>query len=382
MQRNFNKLMRKRIYIHVFALLLLCAACKHQQDEPQLTPWGEEQDSLSADFDLEQIVGNGEMIVLTMTGPETYYDYHGHYLGTQYLLCQRFAEKIGVGLRVEVCRDSAEMVRRIKDGEADVALFAGRDDRLAWRIGPDKPQLEKEIKAWFRPQLIAETRKEEQYLLSSRSVRRRVFAPMLNAKGGVISKYDAQFQQHARRIRWDWRLLAAQCYQESTFDSQARSWAGACGLMQIMPSTANHLGLAHSDLFDADKNIAAAVKFIEELDGHFRDIPNRTERIKFVLAAYNGGSYHVRDAMALTRKHGRDPHLWNDVSQYILALSQPQYYNDPVVKNGYMRGTETEDYVRRIISRWNGYRGIKTAAHMNTTGVPQKAHHKKKKYKI
>ncbi len=54
MQRNFNKLMRKRIYIHVFALLLLCAACKHQQDEPQLTPWGEEQDSLSADFDLEQ----------------------------------------------------------------------------------------------------------------------------------------------------------------------------------------------------------------------------------------------------------------------------------------------------------------------------------------
>lgn len=124
------------------------------------------------------------------------------------------------------------------------------------------------------------------------------------------------------------------------------------------------------------------MKFIEELDGHFRDIPNRTERIKFVLAAYNGGSYHVRDAMALTRKHGRDPHRWNDVSQYILALSQPQYYNDPVVKNGYMRGTETEDYVRRIISRWNGYRGIKTAAHMNTTGVPQKAHHKKKKYKI
>ena len=53
MQRNFNKLMRKRIYIHVFALLLLCAACKHQQDEPQLTPWGEEQDSLSADFDLD-----------------------------------------------------------------------------------------------------------------------------------------------------------------------------------------------------------------------------------------------------------------------------------------------------------------------------------------
>ncbi|MBQ4025842.1 MAG: transglycosylase SLT domain-containing protein, partial [Treponema sp.] len=34
----------------------------------------------------------------------------------------------------------------------------------------------------------------------------------------------------AKAIHWDWRLMAAQCYQESTFDPQAKSWAGACGL--------------------------------------------------------------------------------------------------------------------------------------------------------
>ena len=374
--------MQKGIYIHFFLLLLLLVACKRRQPEQTLTPWGSEtEETLSAGFDLEQIVGNGEMIVLTQTGPETYYDYHGRYLGTQYLLCQRFAEKMGVSLRVEVCRDSAETMHRLKAGDGDVALFAARDSILSWKVGPDKPQLEREIRSWYRPQYLAETRKEEQYLLSSRSVKRHVYAPMLNAKGGVISRYDAQFQKHARRIHWDWRLLAAQCYQESTFDPQARSWAGACGLMQIMPSTADHLGLAHSDLFDAEKNIAAAVKYLEELDGHFSDIPNRTERIKFVLAAYNGGFYHVRDAMALTRKHGKDEHRWNDVSPYILALAQPQYYTDPVVKNGYMRGTETEDYVRKIMARWNGYRGVKTPR-TNVMGVPQKAHHSKKKYKI
>lgn len=375
--------MRKRIYIHisVLLLLLLFAACQRRQPEQALTPWGEAEDTLAAGFDLEQIVGNGEMIVLTQTGPETYYDYHGRHLGTQYLLCQRFAERIGVGLRVEVCRDSAETVRRLQAGDGDIALLAGRDSLLAWKIGPDKPQLEQEVRTWYRPQYLAETRKEEQYLLSSRSVKRHVYAPMLNAKGGVISRYDAQFQKHARRIRWDWRLLAAQCYQESTFDPQARSWAGACGLMQIMPSTADHLGLAHADLFDAEKNIAAAVRYLEELEGHFSDIPNRTERTKFVLAAYNGGFHHVRDAMALTHKHGRDSRRWNDVSQYVLALAQPQYYTDPVVKNGYMRGTETEDYVRKIMARWNGYRGVRTPR-TTVSGVPQKAHHVKKKYKI
>lgn len=374
--------MGKRIYIHFFLLLLLLAACRHRQPEQTLTPWGgETADSLSADFDLEQIVGNGEMIVLTQTGPETYYDYHGRHLGTQYLLCQRFADKIGVGLRVEVCRDSAEAVRRLKAGDGDIALLASSDSLLSWQIGPDKPQLKREILSWYRPQYLGEVRKEEQYLLSSRSVKRHVYAPMLNAKGGVISRYDAQFQKHARRIRWDWRLLAAQCYQESTFDPQARSWAGACGLMQIMPSTADHLGLAHSDLFDVEKNIAAAVKYLEELDGHFADIPNRTERTKFMLAAYNGGFHHIRDAMALTQKHGKDSRRWNDVSQYVLALAQPQYYTDPVVKNGYMRGTETEDYVRKIMARWNGYRGVR-ATRTNVMGVPQKAHHEKKKYKI
>ncbi len=372
--------MRKRIYIHI-SVLLLFAACQRRQPELALTPWGEAEDTLSAGFDLEQIVGNGEMIVLTQTGPETYYDYHGRHLGTQYLLCQRFAERIGVGLRVEVCRDSAETVRRLQAGDGDIALLVGRDSLLAWKIGPDKPQLEQEVRTWYRPQYLAETRKEEQYLLSSRSVKRHVYAPMLNAKGGVISRYDAQFQKHARRIRWDWRLLAAQCYQESTFDPQARSWAGACGLMQIMPSTADHLGLAHADLFDAEKNIAAAVRYLEELEGHFSDIPNRTERTKFVLAAYNGGFHHVRDAMALTHKHGRDSRRWNDVSQYVLALAQPQYYTDPVVKNGYMRGTETEDYVRKIMARWNGYRGVRTPR-TTVSGVPQKAHHVKKKYKI
>ena len=84
---------------------------------------------------------------------------------------------------------------------------------------------------------MAEVKKEEDFLLSTRSVVRHVYAPMLNKKGGVISRYDALFMTYCQPIRWDWRLMAAQCYQESTFDPQARSWAGALGLMQIMTET-------------------------------------------------------------------------------------------------------------------------------------------------
>lgn len=382
--QNSDNLTRKSIYIHLFTLLLLFSACSQKREAASLTPWGEETDTASSDIDLEEIVSNGELIALALTGPQTYYDYRGRQLGTQYMLCQRFANKIGVSLRVETCRDSAEMVKRLEDGEADLILFntTSASKQLAWRIGADKPQLEKALKEWYRPQMVDEVRKEEDYLLSSRSVKRRVFAPMLNAKGGVISHYDPLFQQYARQVRWDWRLMAAQCYQESTFDPQARSWAGACGLMQIMPSTADHLGLARSDMFNPQMNIAAAAKLIGELDRSFSDIRNPQERIKFILAAYNGGANHVRDAMALARKNGRDPQRWADVSLYILMLAQPEYYNDPVVKYGYMRGSETAGYVDKIMQRWNGYRGVKSAPSSGVSGVPQRATKEKQKYKI
>jgi membrane-bound lytic murein transglycosylase F len=158
--------------------------------------------------------------------------------------------------------------------------------------------------------------------------------------------------------RIDWRLMAAQCYQESCFDPNAHSWAGAEGLMQIMPSTASHLGLDMGQLHDPEANVAAAAKYMAELGGRFSDIPDPAERCYYVLASYNGGYQHIRDAMALASKFGRNPYSWGNVSEFVLNLTMPQFYNDPVVKHGYMRGDETVDYVNRIRSRWSEYRGV------------------------
>ena len=114
-------------------------ACQQKQQEPVVTPWGQITDTIPTDddFDLDAIQRNGELIALTLTGPETYYDYHGRHLGTQYMLAQRFADKIGVMLRMEVCRDSAEMLQRLNDGEADLICYPLAKQGAGW-IVPSK----------------------------------------------------------------------------------------------------------------------------------------------------------------------------------------------------------------------------------------------------
>ncbi len=395
------KMMRYLAFATLFLLLIpLLFSCKEKQ-ERIVAPWGEvgAVDSIwdTDCFDLEQIQAGGELIMLTLSGPETYYDHRGRQLGAQYLLAQKFADSLGVRLRVNICRDTTELLRRLIAGEADLiavplpssqtdsVLFCGPGvDSLGihWAVGTDKPRLADALDAWYHPSRLADARKEEALLLSTKSVKRHVFSPMLSRKDGIISRYDHLFVNYCQPIRWDWRLMAAQCYQESTFDPKATSWAGAKGLMQIMPRTADELGLPREKMYDAESSIAAASKLLGQLEGKFSDVKDRYERINFVLASYNGGYHHIRDAMALCQRDGKNSHRWTDVSEYVLKLAEPQYYNDPIVKHGYMRGSETEGYVRKIRERWQGYRGIRSPrAGFHST--PQKAtHQRKKKYDV
>ena len=385
--------------------MLLVAACSSDKREKIVAPWGEVTDTVAEgdNFDLDQIVANGEVIVVTISGPTTYYDHRGKQLGLQYMMVQKYAESIGVGVRVELCRDTVEMVRKLISGDADIVAFplkksdmqlpadsmrcimfcgAGNDSIGQWTVNEENVKLAKSLNEWYDPKIMVEMKKEEDFLLSTRSVVRHVYAPMLNKKGGIISHYDGLFMTYCQPIRWDWRLMAAQCYQESTFDPMARSWAGALGLMQIMPATADMLGLPRDKIHDPESNIAAAAKYLGQLEAKFADIPGRSEKMNFVLGSYNGGYHHIRDAMALTEKYGGNPHSWSDVSQYVLKLSNPQYYRDPVVKYGYMRGSETEDYVRKIRARWETYKGVKSPRTGYSNMLPQKAKKHKKKYDV
>lgn len=336
-------------------LCLLTLACS-RQEKHYVPIWDKGKDTVQADgFDLQQIRQSGDLIALTLSGPQTYYEYQGRSLGLHFLMAEQFANHLGVRLRMDVCRDTTEMLSRLQAGDADLIAFPLTGDSLSlgWQVGSDKEQLAEALQAWYKPSLMAETAQREQSMLSQPHVRRRVYAPMLSR--GNISHYDALFRRYSRTCGWDWRLIAAQCYQESTFDPMAESWAGAKGLMQIMPFTADHLGLARTDIYDPEKNVAAACRYIAELNQTFSDIHELRERQRFVLASYNGGSHHIRDAMRLAERDGLDSRKWSHVSHYVLKLSDPLYYRDTLVHHGYMRGRETVDYVDMIQRRYQKY---------------------------
>lgn len=394
------------LFIIVLCILSSCDLIR-EKEQPNITPWGEvmeddeegdgeeeKRDSVDSDMmSLGDIVNAGELIMLTMSGPETYYEYRGHGLGLHYLLCEKFAQRLGVSLRVELCKDTTEMITRLRDGEADIIAFplpvkggkatknqkpttknpqpqtalnykglalCGVHDSLktySWAVNQSSTELAKALDSWFKVSMIASTQQEMKRTLAVGFVKRHIYPFMLNRKDAVISHYDPLFRKYAGVAQCDWTLIAAQCYQESCFDPKAKSWAGACGLMQIMPSTADHLGLPRAQIYEPEANIHAACRYMAELQGRFADVPNRQERLHFALACYNGGYNHIRDAMALAKKYGRNPQRWAEVREFVLGLQSPQYYNDPVVKYGYMRGSETADYVNRIMDRWNQYRG-------------------------
>ncbi len=380
--------------IFILFLMLALLSCQSKR-ERVVTPWGEElvmngedveqpsEEEENESFDLDEIVKAGELIALTVSGPQTCYDYRGSRLGLHTMLCQQLADSLGIRLRMELCRDTAEMFQRLHAGEADLIAYPVMpltSHSPGWVVPEEKAQLAALLQNWYSAARLAKAQADEQQLLRTGGVKRTVFAPMLDKSGGVISRYDGLFRRYSQPIKWDWRLMAAQCYQESTFDPKALSWAGARGLMQIMPQTADHLGLPRSQMNDPEQNIAAAARYLEELEQTFADIPSRHERQNFVLAAYNGGSHHIRDAMELTRLHGGNAQRWADVAVYVLKLSEPAFYQHPSVRYGYMRGSETVDYVRSIRQRYQQYQGVKAKAPLNSS--PQKSRNKKHRQKF
>ncbi len=172
-------------------------------------------------------------------------------------------------------------------------------------------------------------------------------------KDGRISPWDDLFQGAARAHDVDWRLLAAQAYQESRFDPDARSPAGAVGLMQILPTTAAELGCG--DPLSPDAAITCSAKFLGKLMRRYtKPEIELKDRVRFALAAYNCGPAHVDDARVLARGQRLNGDRWfGDVERAMLLLSRPKFYER--AKHGFARGEETVRYVSEIQTRYDAY---------------------------
>ncbi len=193
------------------------------------------------------------------------------------------------------------------------------------------------------------------YFKNRRSFRRRVRSEYYSIKNNQISKYDDLIKKYAKKINIDWRLLAAQIYQESRFLPNETSWAGALGLMQMMPETANSLRVTNPA--DPEQSLKGGTKYLQKMYDYFEDIPDKENRIKFALAAYNCGYGHVLDAQRLAKANGLNPKVWTDnVELAILDLSMPKHYTKPFIKYGYVRRKEPVAYVKQIFERYAHYK--------------------------
>ena len=123
-----------------------------------------------------------------------------------------------------------------------------------------------------------------------------------------------------------------------------------------MPNTAAQYGI--TNLYQPEQSVKAGVKYIQWLERNFwrERIKDKKERKRFVLASYNAGPGHVRDAQRLTKKYDGSPNKWANVSEYLLKKSNPKYYNDEVCKYGYCRGAEPYKYVKQIMTRYRHYK--------------------------
>lgn len=238
----------------------------------------------------------------------------------------------------------------------NTGLSISFDQRAAWAVRKDCPQLAKAANEWHEKNMTspAYTASMKRYFEISKAM---PHSPILSLREGKISHYDDLFKKYAKEIDWDWRMLASLAYTESNFDTTAVSWAGAKGLMQLMPATARAMGMPPGMEQNPEESIKAAVKYIAATNRSLSMIPDKNERLKFILAAYNAGLGHVNDAMALAEKYGKNKFVWdNNVDDYILLKSNEEYFTDPVCKNGYFRGIETYNFVRDITARYETYK--------------------------
>lgn len=258
-----------------------------------------------------------------------------------------------------IADENFAMVNKSYYKNIDILTPVSFSQNLAWGVRKQSDSLLIILNNWIRS--FKQTKEYQniydKYYRNPRSVK-IVQSEFYSIKGGKISKYDKEIKQHSKMINWDWRLVASLIYQESQFHPELRGWSGAFGIMQMMPETARKFGVNPKS--SVSDQIKAGLKLKMHIDKFLpAEINDPEERIKFILASYNAGVYHVLDARNLARKYGKNPNIWSDNVDYYMKLkSKPKYYNDAVVKYGYSRGKETYDFVVEILERYNHYKNI------------------------
>ena len=220
----------------------------------------------------------------------------------------------------------------------DVAVRTGGE--IAWAIRKDTPQLKAQLDGFAKRhkvgtstgnQLMTRYLKNVKYVKSASSAEgRKKFLDLVN-----------YFQKYGDKYDVDWILMAAQGYQESQLNQNAKSAVGAIGIMQVMPATAKDMKVG--DITRTDANIHAGIKYMRwMIDNYYGDAPmSPLDKVLFAFASYNAGAGRISRLRNEATKRGLDPNVWFHNVEYVAAEKI---------------GQETVTYVSNIYKYYIAYR--------------------------
>lgn len=164
-----------------------------------------------------------------------------------------------------------------------------------------------------------------------------------------LPEFIPVYQDAAKLVDLDWRLLAAIGYQESHWNPKARSPTGVRGIMMLTLNTMKQLGLTNR--LDPEQSIWGGARYLALMKDKIPDRIPEPDRTWLALAAYNIGFGHLEDARRLTEMNGGDPDRWVDVKKNLPLLSKKKWYKK--TRYGYARGREPLRYVENIRSYYD-----------------------------
>ena len=221
-------------------------------------------------------------------------------------------EMVQTGILPRTVADShiATLAGQLLPGiELHRAAALNQDVKIAWMVRKTNPELRRSLNK-FVETVKGGTLKGN--IIFNRYYKKNPWARQALKRNDLdrLSRYALLFRKYGEKYRIDWILIAAQAYQESGFNPDARSHMGAVGLMQLLPATARDMGF--KDISTPENNIHAGVKYMRWLIDHYFSDPAMTEddRARFALAAYNAGPGNMRRSRKRAVTMGYDSDLW------------------------------------------------------------------------
>lgn len=295
----------------------------------------------------------------------------GFVTGYNYELVKRFAKEMDTPVRIHLVRrdepnyrdslilDSVNLVIvSIEDtiyNEGTLKSIAA-DSLAQWTVKDTDPLMAQEINTWLEKYNVSPERDK-----LHNSYMNIFYNPYILASRGTVrdhlSPYDSLMKVYAKEVAWDWRFIAAICFQESRFHMQARSHKGAEGLMQIMPTTADRYEVEY--LFDPEENIRTSVAHLKMLKRMFARFAADEEELRYLtIAAYNAGQGHIFDCINYARSINVDYRVWDSLVPIIPIMSQDTVLTIDTIKFGKFRVEETLKYVENIRNIYDAFTTI------------------------